>query len=143
MDAKNARILTRYNAWANRLMFEAMAKLPDGEATKPRASLFRNMVHTLNHNYVIDRIWQGHLQGRDHGYTARNTDDHPPLDELWRLQQEVDAWYHYLHEQGIAFEKKPMFNPNYNIYHCFIRDPNGYLIEIQQFLDPAWPVPTK
>jgi hypothetical protein len=29
-----------------------------------------------------------------------------------------------------------------NIYHCFLRDPNGYLIEIQRFLDPAWPRPT-
>ena len=93
MDAKNARMLTRYNVWANKLMFEAVAKLPDGEATKPRASLFRNMVHTLNHNYVIDRIWQAHLQGRDHGYKERNTQDHPPLDALWRLQQDVDAWY--------------------------------------------------
>jgi len=93
MDAKNAQMLTRYNAWANRLMFDAVAKLPEGEAVKPRTSLFRNMVHTLNHNYVIDRIWQGHLQGRDHGYSVRNTQDHPPLAELWRLQQEVDAWY--------------------------------------------------
>ena len=93
MDASNAQMLTRYNAWANKLMFDAVAKLPEGEAVKPRTSLFKNMVHTLNHNYVIDRIWQGHLQGRDHGYSARNTQDHPPLDELWRLQQEVDAWY--------------------------------------------------
>ena len=93
MDAKNAQMLTRYNAWANKLMFDAVAKLPEGEAVKPRTSLFKNMVHTLNHNYVIDRIWQGHLQGRDHGYSARNTQDHPPLAELWRLQQDVDAWY--------------------------------------------------
>jgi uncharacterized damage-inducible protein DinB len=50
-------------------------------------------VHTLNHNYVIDKIWQAHLEGRAHGYTARNTPDHPPLAELWRLQQEIDNWY--------------------------------------------------
>ena len=93
MDAKNAQMLTRYNAWANKLMFDAVAKLPEGEAEKPRVSLFRNMVHTLNHNYVIDRIWQGHLERRDHGYSARNTQDYPPLAELWRRQQEVDAWY--------------------------------------------------
>ena len=93
MDAKTARMLTRYNAWANKLMFDAVAALPEGEAVKPRTSLFRNMVHTLNHNYVIDRIWQAHLEGREHGYEGRNTKDHPPLDELWRLQQEVDAWY--------------------------------------------------
>jgi uncharacterized damage-inducible protein DinB len=87
------RILTRYNAWANRLIFDAVAGLPEGEATKPRQSLFKNMVHMLNHNYVIDRIFQAHLEGREHGYNARNTPDHPPLRELWRAQQEIDAWY--------------------------------------------------
>jgi uncharacterized damage-inducible protein DinB len=86
-------MLTRYNAWANELIFGAVAALPEGEAVKPRRSVFRNMVHTLNHNYVIDRIFQAHLEGREHGYTARNTADHPPLDELWRAQQEIDRWY--------------------------------------------------
>lgn len=52
---------------------------------------------------------------------------------------EVDEWYQYLSEQGIVFEKAPTFNPEYNIYHCFLRDPNGYLIEIQRFFDPSWP----
>ena len=88
-----ARMLTRYNAWANRLIFEAVAALPPAEALKERQSLFRNMVHTLNHNYVIDRIWQAHLEGREHGYEARNTKEHPPLADLWKAQQEIDAWY--------------------------------------------------
>jgi uncharacterized damage-inducible protein DinB len=86
-------MLTRYNAWADRLIFDAVAKLPDGEATKPRPSLFKNLVHTLNHNYVIDLIFQAHLEGRDHGFTARNTPGHPPLNELWKAQEEVDNWY--------------------------------------------------
>ncbi|MGH8741199.1 MAG: DinB family protein, partial [Burkholderiales bacterium] len=30
---------------------------------------------------------------RSHGYGARNTPDHPPLDELWRAQREIDRWY--------------------------------------------------
>ena len=87
------RMLARYNQWANRKFFDAVAALPAGEAEKPRPSLFKNMVHMLNHGYVIDRIFQAHLEGRSHGYTARNTPDHPPLAELWRAQQEVDAWY--------------------------------------------------
>ena len=91
--SRTARRLTRYNAWANKEIFDAVAALPGDEATRPRASLFKNMVHTLNHNYVIDRIWQTHLEGREHGYTARNTPDHPQLAELWRLQQEIDRWY--------------------------------------------------
>jgi uncharacterized damage-inducible protein DinB len=86
-------MLARYNAWANREIFEAVAELPAGEAIKERQTLFSNMVHTLNHNYVIDLIWQAHLEGRDHGFTARNTKGHPPLGELWKAQQEIDAWY--------------------------------------------------
>ena len=89
----HVRMLTRYNAWANEVIFAAVAALPEGEATRPRKSIFKNMVHTLNHNYVIDRIFQAHLEGREHGYTARNTEGHPPLAELRRAQQELDRWY--------------------------------------------------
>lgn len=93
MNAATARMLARYNQWSDNVMFDGVAALPEGEALKPRTSLFRNMVHTLNHIYVIDRIWQAHLEGRDHGYEARNTKDHPQLDELRALQQEIDQWY--------------------------------------------------
>jgi uncharacterized damage-inducible protein DinB len=93
ITTRTARMLARYNKWSNGVMFDAVAKLPPGEATKPRQSLFKNMVHTLNHNYVIDRIFQAHLEQREHGYSARNTTDHPPLEELWRAQREVDDWY--------------------------------------------------
>ena len=93
ITTSTAHMLTRYNAWANKLIFDAVAALPDGEATKERQSLFKNMVHTLNHNYVIDLIWQAHLEGREHGFEARNTKTHPPLDELWRKQRVIDDWY--------------------------------------------------
>ena len=88
-----ARMLTRYNAWANRLFFEAVAALPPGEATKERTTLFKSIVHTLNHNYVIDRIFQAHLEGREHGYTARNTVETPSFTELRAAQEAIDEWY--------------------------------------------------
>ncbi len=47
---------------------------------------------------------------------------------------DVDAWYERLKDMGVKFEKAPAENPRYKIYHCFLRDPNGYLIEIQKFL---------
>lgn len=90
---RTARMLTRYNAWSNEVMFEAVAALPQGEAAKERKSIFKNMLHTLNHNYVIDAIWQAHLEGRAHGYAARNTVDYPPLPELRDKQRAIDAWY--------------------------------------------------
>jgi catechol 2,3-dioxygenase-like lactoylglutathione lyase family enzyme len=60
---------------------------------------------------------------------------------LTLVTQDVDGWYTHLLAQGVVFEKPPTLNPVYNIYHCFLRDPNGYLIEIQTFRDPAWPHP--
>lgn len=85
--------LTRYKAWANERTFAAVASLPEGEATKERNTRFGNMVHTLNHAYVIDCVFQAHLQGRPHGFSARNTPTHPPLAELARAVHALDLWY--------------------------------------------------
>jgi catechol 2,3-dioxygenase-like lactoylglutathione lyase family enzyme len=49
------------------------------------------------------------------------------------VTQDVDGWHARLARQGVAFEHPPALNPTYNIYHCFLRDPNGYLLEIQHF----------
>ncbi len=59
---------------------------------------------------------------------------------LTLVSQDVDGWHDYLQQKGVIFEKPPQRNPQFNIYHCFLRDPNGYLIEIQRFEDPAWPI---
>ncbi len=59
------------------------------------------------------------------------------------VTQAVDEWHDYLSEKGVHFEKPPSLNPTYNIYHTFLRDPNGYLLEIQRFQDPAWPAPSQ
>ena len=55
------------------------------------------------------------------------------------VTEDVDGWHARLRTRGVAFEKAPALNPAYNIYHCFLRDPNGYLLEIQSFRDAAWP----
>jgi uncharacterized damage-inducible protein DinB len=93
IDTAAARTLMRYNAWANRALFDAVAALPPAEPTRERATLFGTMVGTLNHLHVVDLIWQAHLEGREHGFTALNTVVHPGLDALWTAQQAIDAWY--------------------------------------------------
>jgi catechol 2,3-dioxygenase-like lactoylglutathione lyase family enzyme len=55
------------------------------------------------------------------------------------VSPDVDEWYEYLCERGVLFDKTPEVNTTYKIYHCFLRDPNGYMIEIQEFIDPRWP----
>ena len=64
--------------------------------------------------------------------------DHPDI-IFTLVTPQVDQWYDYLISQGVDFVKPPAENGIYQIYHCFFRDPNGYLIEIQQFKDPDWP----
>ena len=54
------------------------------------------------------------------------------------VTDDVDGSYEGLVARGAVFDQIPTFNPKYNIYHCFLSDPNGYLIEIQRFEDPAW-----
>lgn len=51
------------------------------------------------------------------------------------VTDQVDAWYEMLQARGVDFERSPAYNPRYGIYHCFLRDPNGYLVEIQRFED--------
>ncbi len=59
------------------------------------------------------------------------------------VSDDVDGWYDRLTSKGVRFDTPPAENPKFNIYHCFLKDPDGYQIEIQQFLDAAWPKPGK
>lgn len=93
MDSATARMLADYRGWADRLTFEAVASLPPGEATKDRTTLFKTIIGTLNHNYLIDLIWQAHIEGRDHGFQARNVLLHPDLADLWTAQQAMNRWW--------------------------------------------------
>jgi uncharacterized damage-inducible protein DinB len=87
------QMLTRYNAWANKVIFEAVAALPAGEAAKERPTIFKNMTNTLNHIHVVDLIWQAHIEQRPHGITALNKVLYTDLADLWRAQQAIDAWF--------------------------------------------------
>lgn len=85
--------MMRFKCWANKITFKTVMGLPEDEALKPRTTRFGNMVHTLNHVYVVDDIFRAHMDGRDHGYSARNTVKPPALDALWAAQQTMDDWW--------------------------------------------------
>ena len=54
--------LARYNAWANRRLYDAVAQLSEAEYMKPRASFFGSIHAALNHILVGDRIWLARLE---------------------------------------------------------------------------------
>ena len=61
---------------------------------------------------------------------------------LTLVTEEVDHWQSLMAEHDVPIEKGPVFNPDFQIYQMFLRDPNGYLIEIQRFEDPRWRTPS-
>ena len=85
--------MMRFKRWANHITFKTVIGLPDGESKKIRATRFGSMVHTLNHVFVVDDIFQAHMECRDHGYSARNTEEPPELCDLWAKQQVMDNWW--------------------------------------------------
>ncbi len=93
INVRTARMLADYKQWANQRLFDNLALLPPGEVEKERAGVFKNMIGTLNHIYVVDRIWQAHLEGRGHGFKTSHDLVHPELAVLRLAQQDVDRWY--------------------------------------------------
>ncbi len=54
------------------------------------------------------------------------------------VTSEVDRWHQELSAAGVEIESGPEHNDRFGLYHMFLRDPDGHLVEVQQFLDPAW-----
>ncbi|MCK9512880.1 MAG: DinB family protein [Pigmentiphaga sp.] len=93
LNGATALMLAQYNQWADQLLFNAVAGLPEGAAYQPGRALFGSMLGTLNHNYQVDLIWRAHLMGESHGFSSRSDILHPTLEELARAQLEANQWY--------------------------------------------------
>ena len=92
-EQKNIRMMTRYMAWANKLILNDVERIPAAEIVKPRKAVFGSIVHTLNHIFVIEDIFAAHLEGRTHGYSSRNTDTPPPFEDVKISLQKMDQYY--------------------------------------------------
>lgn len=92
-DLRNIRMLTRYSAWANELLYGSLSELSEDELLAPRKIVFGSILRTLNHVYCMDRVWQAHLEHQTHGFTTRNLETSPLFAELRAMQKQVDEWY--------------------------------------------------
>ncbi|MES2127797.1 MAG: DinB family protein [Pseudomonadota bacterium] len=81
--------LFQYKAWANEELFALMQSVDAATHDSERHAAIR----ILNHIYVVDRIFAGHLQGVAHGYAATNTPETPSLDALHEAVRRTDRWY--------------------------------------------------
>ena len=92
LNLETAAMLACYKSWADRLTYDAVLALPEGEPEKPRPSLFKSILGTLNHNYVVDLIWKANLLGEIHGFTARNIILHDSVADLWKAHRAYNEW---------------------------------------------------
>jgi catechol 2,3-dioxygenase-like lactoylglutathione lyase family enzyme len=54
------------------------------------------------------------------------------------VSPDVVGWHDRLVAAGAPCERPPTRNDEYLVFHAFYRDPDGHLVEIQEFLDPRW-----
>jgi len=89
MSQKILATLFAQKSWANRELFDVVA----ASTTAEHAATLHTAIRTLNHIYVVDRIFRAHLAGEKHPYTATNTPETPELGELHFAVTETDLWF--------------------------------------------------
>ncbi|RYF32744.1 MAG: damage-inducible protein DinB [Comamonadaceae bacterium] len=89
MSKASLQTLFAQKAWANNELFNVLSTVDAAQ----HADAVHSAIRTLNHIYTVDRIFQAHMQGVPHGYTASNTEATPALDELQFAAAETDAWF--------------------------------------------------
>lgn len=54
------------------------------------------------------------------------------------VTDDVDGWYRFLADKGVAFDIEPSHNDQFGIYQTLLTTADGYRIEFQTFDDPHW-----
>lgn len=85
------RSLAQYNAWANRRLYAACAKLPEAEYKKPRKAFFKTIHNTLDHLLLVDRLYTARIEGRPHGLSTLDQELYPDFASLSQARIAADA----------------------------------------------------
>jgi uncharacterized damage-inducible protein DinB len=84
--------MARNNAWSNRRLHAACARLSQAELEAPRTSFFPSLLATLNHILVVDWYYLDGLEGGGRGLeTQVNPVPFPRMAELAEAQRGADA----------------------------------------------------
>ena len=86
------RMFAGYNAWANRRLYDAAARLDDAEYRADRGLFFGSVHRTLNHLLLVDRLWRTRLTGEGEVPARVDLALYEDLASLHRGREETDAW---------------------------------------------------
>lgn len=85
--------MTAYMKWADDVMLNNAALLPETEIAAPRDTLFATISGTFDHILVVEEIFRAHLEGRAHGFTARRRAEPLPFAEVATRLRAMDDHY--------------------------------------------------
>jgi len=88
MSIETLKSLFGYKSWANAELFSLLATLPPEHSEQ-----LHTCIRTLNHIYVVDRIFRAHLREEQRPFDATNTKATPSLEQLRTNVEATDAWY--------------------------------------------------
>jgi uncharacterized damage-inducible protein DinB len=81
--------MIRYKQWADRGLHEVVTANIDRLSAEESSIVVR----ILDHIHVVDQIFQHHLQGRRHSFTAARSTMMPDIEQLMSGTQDLGAWY--------------------------------------------------
>ncbi len=79
-----------YNAWANRQVYEAAARLSDEAYRRPVGAFFGSLHRTLNHILAADRIWMARFVGAGPAPDRLDAEQAATLSQLTAERQAED-----------------------------------------------------
>jgi uncharacterized damage-inducible protein DinB len=88
MSASTLISLFGYKAWANSELFALLNTLPAEHAEE-----LHTCIRTLNHIYVVDRLFRARLSDEPIPFEATNTKATPSLAQLREDVEATDIWY--------------------------------------------------
>jgi uncharacterized damage-inducible protein DinB len=88
MQTSTLKSLFGYKSWANAELFDLLGTL---QAQHPEQ--LHTCIRTLNHIYVVDRLFRARLSGEASPFDSTNTEATPSLTQLRQDVEATDTWY--------------------------------------------------
>ncbi len=85
--------MAAYMAWADDVMLNNAAQLPEAELMAPRDALFGSIAGTFDHILVVAEIFRAHLEGTGHPHRARYRSETLPFAEVAQRLRQMNEHY--------------------------------------------------
>lgn len=117
MSLEHVKVMSEYNLWMNRRLYEVCAELSDEERKLDRQAFFGSIHGTLNHLLLGDKVWLGRFVGSLFKASRLDTELFEDFSELQEEREAMDKkiidWVSELTNEKLEaqFQFKSIVNP--------------------------------